>query len=79
MSLDQGLHARPAARFVETAVRFQATTTLSVGSRSVSAKEILGILSLGVKKGTCVRLRAEGPDADESIEALSRLLTGQAV
>ena len=78
-ALAQGLHARPAARFVETAIQFQSDITVTVGSRSASAKGLLGILGLMVKKGTPVRLRAEGSDAEEAIDALSRLLTGQAL
>ncbi|HEY8346727.1 MAG TPA: HPr family phosphocarrier protein [Symbiobacteriaceae bacterium] len=73
--LDQGLHARPAARFVETAARFQSEITVIAGSRSASAKSILGVLSLGVRKGTVIRIRAEGDDAGAAVEALSQLVS----
>jgi len=69
-----GLHARPAARFVEEAKRFAADIRLCVGERSVDAKSILGVLSLGVRHGTLVRLTASGPDAAAALEALARLV-----
>lgn len=75
VNLEQGLHARPAARFVETAARFRSEVTVTAGSRSASAKSILGVLSLGVRKGTTIRIRAEGDDADAAIEALSHLVS----
>lgn len=73
--LDQGLHARPAARFVETASRFQAEIKVSAGPRSASAKSILGVLSLGARKGATIQVRAEGADAEAAVEALSELVS----
>lgn len=75
VELDQGLHARPGARFVELAAKFASEVTLWNGSRSASAKSILGVLALGVRKGTSVRIRAEGPDAEEAVAALTSLVS----
>jgi len=72
---EQGLHARPAARFVQEANKFRAAVTVSNGRRSVPAKGLIGILSLGVKKGDTVRLTAEGEDAEAAMAALVGLLT----
>lgn len=73
--LDAGLHARPAARFVQTASQFAANVTVEFGARSASAKSIMGVLSLGVRKGATMRLKAEGPDAQTALTTLVSLLS----
>lgn len=75
--LEQGLHARPASRFVQTAARFASEITITAGGQSAPAKGILGVLRLGVRKGTTLRLRAEGADAGEAVQTLGRLLAGE--
>jgi phosphotransferase system HPr (HPr) family protein len=65
------LHARPAAEFVRTALRFEADLRLAVGEREVDAKSLLSILALGAKGGTTVSLRAEGVDAAAALDALA--------
>lgn len=70
-----GLHARPAARFVQAASRFAASVTIQHGSRSASAKSIMGVLSLNVRQGATIHIRAEGPDADAALTALVAVLT----
>jgi phosphocarrier protein HPr len=70
-----GLHARPAALFVQTAARFKDTKIEVVKDDTVrDAKSILGILTLGVSQGTTILIRADGPQADEAIAALSDLV-----
>lgn len=70
-----GLHARPAALFVQTAARFK-DTKVEVLKDGVSrdAKSILNVLALGVTQGTTIVVRAEGPHADDAIAALSDLV-----
>ncbi len=69
-----GLHARAAARFVETASRFTAEVTVANGDESVSGKSILGLMMLAAGQGTQLSLVANGPDADEAIDALAELI-----
>jgi len=69
-----GLHARAAAKFVQTAGRFRARIRLSRDGQTVDGKSILGILTLAACKGTDLTLRAEGPDEDEAIDALTSLI-----
>lgn len=70
-----GLHARPAALFVQTAARFKDTKIEVVKDGTVrDAKSILGVLTLGVSQGTTIVVRADGPHADEAIAALSDLV-----
>ena len=72
-----GLHARPAARFVEAAAGFASRITvenLDRGSRPVDAKSLLMLLTAGVVRGHRVRITAEGPDADAAVETLHDLV-----
>lgn len=74
-----GLHARPAALFVQTAGSFQAQIQVRNLSREtpfVDAKSILGVLSLGAAQGHAIEIRASGKDAAEALQALKQLVEG---
>lgn len=70
------LHARPAADFVRTAMRFSANVWVAANEREVDAKSLLSILALGAKAGTSLRLRAEGADAGAALDALTAAVAG---
>jgi phosphocarrier protein HPr len=70
------LHARPAADFVRTAMGFEATVTVASGEREADAKSLLAILALGAKRGTTLRLRADGDDAEAALDALCGCVAG---
>ena len=65
-----GLHARPAAAFVQTAAAFQSQVTIGTETKKADAKSILGVLGLGVRQGTTVTIKVQGPDEDEAAAAL---------
>jgi phosphocarrier protein len=69
-----GLHARAAARFVQTAARFAAQIRVSRGDRTVDGKSLMGVLLLAASQGSTLRIDAEGPDADAALEALATLV-----
>lgn len=70
-----GLHARPAALFVKEANRFKETRVeVVMGDVVRDAKSILGVLTLGVKQGTTIAIRAEGPEAEQALKSLSDLV-----
>jgi len=71
----QGLHARPAAIFVETANKFASKVTVKKADYEVSGKSILNILTLGVECGDEIVLEVEGEDAEEAIQLLEEVLT----
>ncbi|HYZ01192.1 MAG TPA: HPr family phosphocarrier protein [Candidatus Binatia bacterium] len=72
---DVGLHARPAALFVQTAARFKdATVEVQNGTATCDAKSILQLLTLGVGPGTTITVRAEGGQAEEALGALRTLV-----
>jgi len=71
-----GLHARPAARFVQTSARFRAAIevkNLTAGRGPVSAKSINAVATLGVRQGHEILLSARGPDAEAALEAFQSL------
>lgn len=69
-----GLHARPATFFVQKANCYRSVIKVEKDDRIVSAKSLLGVLSLGIAKGMTVTLRAEGPDENEAVEGLAMLI-----
>ena len=73
-----GLHARPAGQFVMLAERFDAEIQVGRGDEWVDGRSVLSLLSLAASRGTRLRVRAEGPDAREAVEALGALLQGGA-
>ena len=72
-----GLHARPAAAFVQTAGKFHSEITvknLTRGTDPVNAKSILSVLTLGVLQNHEIQLNAEGPDEQKAVEILRELV-----
>ena len=69
-----GLHARPATFFIQKANEFKSSIWVEKEERRVNAKSLLGVLSLGIVKGTTVTLIADGADEEAAIETLSALI-----
>lgn len=74
---EAGLHARPAAKFVETANQFDSQITVAPvdDGASADAGSMLAVTGLGIEHGERVRLEADGPDADAALDALEDLLS----
>jgi phosphotransferase system HPr (HPr) family protein len=70
------LHARPAATFVKTALRFRSRLTVGTDGKVADAKSILAVLALGAVGGTVLRLSAEGEDAPDALAALTSCVSG---
>lgn len=71
-----GLHARPATFFIQKANEFKCSIWVEKDERRVNAKSLLGVLSLGVVKGTAISLIADGADEKEAVDALVELISG---
>jgi len=69
-----GLHARPASVFVQTANRYRSEIVVTNGSRTVNAKSIIGILSLGADQGAVIQITAEGDDANDALAGIKALV-----
>ena len=69
-----GLHARPATFFIQKANEFKSSIWVEKEERRVNAKSLLGVLSLGIVKGTTINIIAEGADEDAAIATLAELI-----
>lgn len=69
-----GLHARPAALFVQTANKFDSRIIVEKDNERVNGKSIMGILTLGAERGSSIIIEAEGEDADIAMSELERLV-----
>ncbi len=69
-----GLHARPATFFIQKANEFTSSIWIAKDERKVNAKSLLGVLSLGITRGTSVSITADGADEEAAIEALTGLV-----
>jgi phosphocarrier protein len=70
----QGLHARPAALFVQIANKFTSDIAVSKGRQKVNGKSIMGIMMLEAGSGSKVTITASGDDAEAAVNELERLL-----
>lgn len=70
---EEGLHARPAARFVQAAKQFSAEIVVVKDGREANAKSPLRLMALAAKKGEEISIRASGEDAEEAVETLAAL------
>ncbi len=69
-----GLHARPATFFIQKANEFKSSIWVEKDERKVNAKSLLGVLSLGITKGTTINITADGIDEEEAVAALVALI-----
>jgi len=68
-----GIHARPAALIVQTANKFSSKIHMIKDNEEINAKSIMGIITLGAGYNTNLKIRAEGPDEQEAVNALAEL------
>lgn len=69
-----GLHARPATFFIQKANEFKSSIWIEKEERKVNAKSLLGVLSLGITKGTEIEIIVDGVDEEEALNALETLI-----
>ena len=69
-----GLHARPATFFIHKANEFKSSVWVEKDERKVNAKSLLGVLSLGITKGTSIAIIADGADEQEAVTTLVNLI-----
>ena len=70
-----GLHARPAARFVQAASRFASHIVIRNGEREADAKSLISLLGLAVRRSSVITVAAEGSDAEAALASLSAELS----
>lgn len=69
-----GLHARPATFFIQRANEFKSSVWVEKDERKVNAKSLLGVLSLGIVKGTVIKITADGSDEEDAVNVLVALI-----
>jgi phosphocarrier protein len=73
----QGLHARPAALFVQVANKFDSRITVRREEEEVNGKSIMGILMLGAEKGSEIIVEIEGDDAEAAMQELEKIILNE--
>ena len=68
-----GLHARPAAMFVQEAVKFKSQVNVMKDGLQVNGKSVMGLMLLAAESGSKLMIKADGPDEAKAIEALEKL------
>jgi len=69
-----GLHARPATFFIQKANEYKSSIWVENQERKVNAKSLLGVLSLGITRGTNITIMADGADETEAVDALTSVI-----
>ena len=71
---EEGLHARPAAKFVKLANQFSCEIWVEKDDEEINGKSIMGLMMLAAAQGTVIKVSAEGSDADDAIARLTVLV-----
>ncbi|MCT4619363.1 MAG: HPr family phosphocarrier protein [Marinisporobacter sp.] len=74
---ESGMHARPAGAFVKMATSFTSDIQIETNGKTLNAKSIMNLLSLGLKKDDEIRIIANGDDEKEAVEALANLVNSK--
>lgn len=74
VTIPQGIHARPASLLVKEINKFKCKSVIKKGEKTVNAKEILAIMSLGIKQGDTITITFYGEDEEEALKAVEKFL-----
>ena len=74
---EQGLHARPAALFVQIANKYESNVIVRKGRKEVNGKSIMGLMTLAAGKGSLIQITIEGHDAKEAMRELEQIISGE--
>jgi phosphocarrier protein len=74
---ERGLHARASARFVKLAAAFDADVRVTKDDQTVDAQSIMGLMMLAAGPGSTIEISAEGRQASEALQALTRLVANR--
>ncbi len=72
-----GLHVRPAREFVEEALKYSSDITVTKDGREVDAKSMISLMTLNADSGSVITMKADGPDAQQALDALTRIVSAQ--
>jgi phosphocarrier protein HPr len=74
---ERGLHARASAKFVKLAAGFDAEVTVTRDGTTVDARSIMGLMMLAAGLGSTIEIAADGPEAQQALDALVELVEGR--
>ena len=74
---EAGIHARPSSEIVKAAAKFSSNITLSLDGLDVNGKSIMGVMMLAAPCGACVKIKADGDDAEAAIAALAEVFAAK--
>lgn len=72
---EYGIHARPATRLVNEAMKYEAEILMESMGKTVNLKSIMGVMSLGIYRGENVKIRVNGVDEEKAMEGIVNFLT----
>ena len=72
---EDGLHARPAAKFVKLANRYNCDIWVVKDDEEINGKSIMGLMMLAAAQGTVITVTTEGEDAEDALEKITELVT----
>jgi len=81
INLENGLEATPAAMLVQIASRFESSVYIQSEDEKVrvNAKSIMGVMTLGLRAGECVVVKADGADEEAAVESIGNYLSGKEI
>jgi len=77
ISIPSGLEARPVALLVQAASRFESKITIESGAKTVNAKSIMGMMTLGLAAGEDVTVNADGADEESAVAEIEKYLSAE--
>lgn len=72
-----GIHARPSALLVQAAAKYVSEITLIKDGLEVNGKSIMGVMMLAAETDAIIRVRAAGPDEEEALDEIVRMIEGE--
>ena len=72
---EEGLEARPIAMLVQKASQFSSRVHIEVGTKSINAKSIMGMMSLALAEGEEITIIANGPDEQDAVNAIDKYIS----
>lgn len=74
---EYGIHARPATRLVNEAMKYESEILMESMGKTVNLKSIMGVMSLGIYRGENVKIKVEGPDQESAMEGITSFLVNE--
>jgi len=68
-----GLHARPAALFVQEAAKYRSSILVNKDGLEINGKSVMGLMLLAAECGSRLKIKAEGPDETQAMDALGKI------